>query len=492
MFYNKDKNSNLIDIELVYIKNKNISRRLLVEGSQNVETLCNTIKDILEIFPKLSDLTNLSVSNLKKKYNKDWIELNMNTPIENQIKQKDKIYFDLKFEDIWVDVIMTLKDEEDEKKTNKFSFELKTDVKKNSNELEKNLIYSGIGIWEPLKDSDDYYLFKGIEINLEEDCIKKEDINMTQQLENSKNNNSRQASNYDLYSNQSNDYFSFNDKISCTLKFINFTNYICNYITKEIKNIYQKSSYDDEESNNSQEEKVEFIKNFFNNNFRNLYLNKSKNIIEYVNERGRKNEILLKVSSEYFKEKEEVRFIESSNLISNSPANSFLRYIGPNISTKSLGKRDIEMQTIIQERGKYSFQDKINRNSFNSFNSSNSFKISENEQIDFNEEFIDEINFIRNDIDFDGIFDKINSYILNSKFKVYNDERKRNLKILEGEILKNAKLDSKEEAIKYSNAIKIDVFKDEEENYYENQLLKKYIIIFIVIVLVVVFIKIIF
>ena len=67
MFYNKDKNSNLIDIELVYIKNKNISRRLLVEGSQNVETLCNTIKDVLEIFPKLSDLTNLSVSNLKKK-----------------------------------------------------------------------------------------------------------------------------------------------------------------------------------------------------------------------------------------------------------------------------------------------------------------------------------------------------------------------------------------------------------------------------------------
>ena len=82
---------------MVYIKNKNISRRLLVEGSQNVETLCNTIKDILEIFPKLSDLNNLSVSNLKKKFIKDWIELNMNTPIENQIKQNDTIYFDLKF-----------------------------------------------------------------------------------------------------------------------------------------------------------------------------------------------------------------------------------------------------------------------------------------------------------------------------------------------------------------------------------------------------------
>jgi hypothetical protein len=344
----------------------------------------------------------------------------MNTPIENQIKQKDTIYFDLKFEDVWVDVIMTLKDEEDEKKTNKFSFELKTDVNKNSNELEKNLIYSGIGIWEPfLKDSGDYYLFKGIEINLEED-FKKEDINLSQQLENSKINNSRQASNYDLYNNQSNDnFFSFNDKISCTLIFINFTNFICNYITKEIKNSFKKNSNDDEESNNSQEEKVEFIKNFFNNNFRNLYLNKSKNIIEYVNERGRKNEILLKVSSEYFEEKEEIRYFESPNLICFSPVSSFIKNIGPNISTKSLGKREIEMQTIIHEGGKYSFQDRINRNSFNS---SNSDKISENEQIEFNEEYIDEINYIRNEIDFDGIFDKINSYILNSKFKIYNEK----------------------------------------------------------------------
>ena len=405
----------------------------------------------MEIFPKLSDLTNLSVSNLRKKCNKDWIELNMNTPIENQIKQKDTIYFDLKFEDVWVDVIMTLKDEEDEKKTNKFSFELKTDVNKNSNE------------------------FKGIEIDLEEDS-KKEDINLSQQLENSKINNSRQASNYDLYNNQSNDKFSFNDKISCTLIFINFTKFICNYITKEIKNSYKINSNDDDESNNGQEEKAEFIKNFFNNNFRNLYLNKSKNIIEYVNERGKKNEILLKVSSEYFKEKEEIRYFDSPNLIYFSPVSSFIKNIGPNISTKSLGKREIEMQTIIHEGGKYSFQDRINRNSFNS---SNSDKISENEQIDFNEEYIDEINYIRNEIDFDGIFDKINSYILNSKFKIYNDERKRNLKILEGEILKNAKLDSKEEVSKFSNIIKIDVFKDEEENYYENQLLKKYIIIFI-------------
>ena len=492
MFYNQNKNSNLIDIELVYIKNKNISRRLLVEGSQNVETLCNTIKDILEIFPKLSDLNNLSVSNLRKRYNKDWIELNMNTPIESQIKQKDTIYFDLNFEDVWVDVIMTLKDENDEKKTNKFSFELKTNVKKNTKELENNLIYSGLGIWEPLKERDDFYLFTGIEINLEEDSIKDESIKIEQKLDNSKINSSRQASSIDFINNQSSDNFSFNDKISCALKFINFTNYICNYVIKEIPHIHKNNFFNDEESNNSQEERVEFIKYFFNNNFRNIYLNKTKNIIEYVNERGRKNEILLKVSSEYVKEKEEVKYIEASNLINNSPLTSSIRNTGPNISTKSLGKRDIEMQTIIQEGGKYSFQDRNYRNSFNSFNSSNSYKISENEQIDFQEEYINEINYIKNEIDFDNIFDRINSYILDSNFKVYNDEIKRNLKILEGEILKNAKLSSKEEEIKYTNKNKSNMFKDEEEIYYENQLLKKYIIIFIIIVLVVVFIKIIF
>ena len=157
---------------MVYIKNQHISRRLLVEGNQNVETLCNIIKDILEIFPKLSGLTNLNVNNLKKKDNNNWIKLEMNIPLEKQIKQKDTIYFDLKFTDVWVDVIMTLKDEEDKTKTNKFNFELKMNVESDRQEIEKNLIYSGIGIWEPLKEPNDYYLFTGIEIKSEKDLIK--------------------------------------------------------------------------------------------------------------------------------------------------------------------------------------------------------------------------------------------------------------------------------------------------------------------------------
>ena len=493
MFYNKNKISNLIDIELVYIRDHSISRRLLVEGNQNVETLCNTIKDILEIFPKLSDLTNLSVSNLKKKNNKEWVELNMNIPIENQINQKDTVYFDLNFEDVWIDVIMTLKEEEDKTKIYKFSFELKTNIKKGTKDLEKNLIYSGISICEPLKRPDDYYLFIGIDINLEDNSKKEREIKLTQQLENSKNNSSRQQSNCNLYNNQSNDNFSFNDKISCTLKFINFTNYICNYVNKEITKISKKNLYNYGENNIIQEETMNSFKEIFNSNFRNLYLQKTEKIIDNVNAKKKENKILIKVSSEYIREEEELNYNEFNSL-NNSPVTSSLKNFGPHISIKSLGKRDIEMKNIIQESGNYSFQIGNNRNSINSilsFNSSNYEKMSE-KIIDFEEKSNEEINNIMNEIDFDNIFDNINSYIVSSSFKDCNDGRTRNLKILEGEIFKNSKLGSKEDAIKNTNTAKTNIFKEVYENYNHHQLLKKYTIIFIVIILAIVFIKIIF
>ena len=485
---------------MVYIKNQNISRRLLVEGNQNVETLCNIIKDVLEIFPKLSGLTNLNVNNLKKKENNNWIRLEMNIPIENQINQKDIIYFDLEFTDVWVDVIMILKDEEDKTKTNKFNFELKMNVESDRQELEKNLIYSGIGIWEPLKEPNDYYLFIGIEIKSEKDLIKEGAIKMARQIENSRknlvkynrNNNNVQESNINLYKIQSNDKFkfSFNDKISCTLKFINFTNYIYKHVTKEIENIPKNNSYYD------QEEKMISIKKFFNNKFNNLYLSKSKNIDENVNEKKIKNKILCKVSPEYFREKEEITsnyniFYNSTNY---SPETLPIKNMGPCTSIKSLGKINIEMKDFIQDSANYSFQEKKYRNSLNSFNSSNSDKVSEKEQIDFEkeEDYIEEIKYIMYEIDFDDIFDNIHPYILCNYFKDCNDGRTRNLKILEGVLLKNTKLDSKEEAIKNTNTIKTSAFKDEDENYYQNQLIKKHVIIIIIIILVIILIKIIF
>jgi hypothetical protein len=207
-----------------------------------------------------------------------------------------------------------------------------------------------------------------------------------------------------------------------------------------------------------------------------------------------KSNFLFKVSQEYFKEKEEASnnyniYYNSTNY---SPEVLPIRNMGSYMSIKSFGKINIEMKEFIQESGNYSFQYRNDRNSFNSFNSSNSDKMPEKEQINFEEDYIEEIKYIIYEIDFDEILDTINPYILCSNFKDCNDGRTRNLKILEGEILKNAKLGSKEEAIKNINTIKTNIFKDEDENYYQNQLIKKHIIIIIVIILVIVLIKIIF
>ena len=202
----------------------------------------------------------------------------------------------------------------------------------------------------------------------------------------------------------------------------------------------------------------EEIKEFFNKKFSQLYLSKSKSIIENVNEDKTKNKILCKVSPDYFEEKEEVlnNYIIFYNSTNNSPDTSPAKNMVSHISNKSFGKANIEMQDFVQESANYSFQFGNNRNYKNSFNSSyslNSDKLSEKEQIDFEKNYIDEINYLLYEIDLDDIFFKINPYILSSNFKDCNDGRTRNLKILEGEILKNAKLGSKEEAIKNSNAL---------------------------------------
>ena len=146
----------------------------------------------------------------------------MNVPIEKQINQKDIIYFDLEFGEVWVDVIMTVKDGDDETKKNKFKFELRTESNpKNIKDLETILVYCGIGIWERLKEKDDYYLLSKIDIN-SEIGPKKEKA-----LDNIKSSKSI----FDSNINQ----FGYNDKIICTLIFINFTNYITEKIEQKIR-----------------------------------------------------------------------------------------------------------------------------------------------------------------------------------------------------------------------------------------------------------------
>ena len=119
---------------------------------------------MLEILPKLSGLDGLEVNNLRKKDGNGWTELSPDNKIKNHLKQKDVIYFDLKFTDIWIDVIMTVKDSNDETKTNKISFELKKELKGNDSELELSLINLGIRSWKQFKEEEDFYLVSNFEI----------------------------------------------------------------------------------------------------------------------------------------------------------------------------------------------------------------------------------------------------------------------------------------------------------------------------------------
>ena len=175
VYYSKNATANLLDIEVVFVKNKNISGRLLVEGNQLIYSLCTSIKDMLDIFPKLKDLNSIQVYNLKKKEGNTWKLLVMDKLIKDSIKQKDVIYFDLWFNDVWVDITMTLKYNNDESKINKIAFELKTGLESKINDLETTLINIGITSWSWIKEQeeDDYYLLSEFKIISEKGQIDK-------------------------------------------------------------------------------------------------------------------------------------------------------------------------------------------------------------------------------------------------------------------------------------------------------------------------------
>lgn len=149
---------NLIDIQVEFIKNPKMSKRLLVEGDQSMDMLCNTIKDVYEIFPKLSGLNNSKVINLKKKIENGSVDLKMSGKIQEQIKQKDIIYFDFLLNEVWVEVVMTLKDT---KIFKKISFELRVESKTTKKKLKNDLIYYGISFLGEYKKENnlDYFLF---------------------------------------------------------------------------------------------------------------------------------------------------------------------------------------------------------------------------------------------------------------------------------------------------------------------------------------------
>ena len=480
IYYTKNFTSNLIDIEVVYINNESISGRLLVEGEQTIDTLCNSIKDMLDIFPKLNGLDRLVVTNLQKKEeNNELVELIMDNQIKNHIKQKDVIYFDLIFSDVWIDVTMTLKDNDDESKTNKISFELKIQMKNYKKELETTLANLGIRTWKQLKEQEqeqDYYLLSNLNIISENnitDCKSK-------QVRTSKKNVMD-------FSNSQN--FDFNNKITCSLTFINFTNYIYSMAIEEVerRNKLKKNLNYFEENKVTGDQKMNVIKFFFNNHFKSLYFDKTKNknIIEI-------DKILCKLSPEYKnqEEEEEMNNFHIFYSTNNSPIYSQRRFIGPLVSRISEGKKDIEMD-IFDYSEKSNNQNKTINND-NSFSDSyKSIKSDEDSDVDDRNYEIEEINFIKNEIDFEKEIDKFNPYMLISSFDESDIYRTRNLNFLDGEILKYNKINvNKELYKKITKDVKNNLSINEGE--YSNHLIKKYAVVFLIIVLLIVLFKIIF
>ena len=128
--------STLIDIEVVFRKNTNIKKKIMIDSKNiNINILNRKILEVCEIFPKLSGLNRFSPKNLMKKTENGEVSIKEEV---NFLKSKDVILFDLSFYEIWLDIQMTLKC--DDIIVKKIKFELKVTLDKEKNYLDNILI----------------------------------------------------------------------------------------------------------------------------------------------------------------------------------------------------------------------------------------------------------------------------------------------------------------------------------------------------------------
>ena len=265
------------------------------------------------------------------------------------------------------------------------------------------------------------------------------------------------------------------------LTFINLTNYIYNISIEEIeqRNKIMKNVSYFVKAQNAGTNKMDIIKHYFNNNIHNLYLNKAKNIKMI-------DKLLCKLSPEFKEDEEDVNIYPLLNSLNNSPYNSSMRFIGP--FKKNEYTKEIEMDDINENSGFISFQDKTN-NKDNSLIFSKSSFSGEIKDFQENNNDLEEINYIKNEINFDKLIDNFNPYLLIS----FNDSdsdlyRTRNLEFVEGELIninkKNASKDNEKKNNKDNNTSI-----NEEEYLYNNRLLRKYVAILVIIVFMIVLFK---
>ena len=85
--------SNLIDIEVIFTNHPDIRRKLMVEVYDDMSLLNSRIREVCEIYSKLSGLNGLSAYHFQKKTENGLVDLKETGLIGDSIKSKDVIYF---------------------------------------------------------------------------------------------------------------------------------------------------------------------------------------------------------------------------------------------------------------------------------------------------------------------------------------------------------------------------------------------------------------
>ena len=327
----------MIELEFSYSKdkkNKDLNFHLYVDNDSTTDDLRELIKSIIKGKPSMSGL-DFDVTKLKKGNNE---ELEEGKKIEN-LKSKDVIFFDLKFNEFWLNIEIHIeevsldKDNIFNNRKNMVKSVANLQIKMNKNKdtyidsfeyilvgiaidffdykpKEKNLEQTDDNIEENTSEDGDYYLLykkqnltkiltnkninlneNNFNINNNKNLKNKKNIEMKEILKKDENDEKKEEKNNIFKKGEKIDFTKY-EKIKYKFSFINFTNYI---IKEELL---------DEDENEIERKKNEFNKNFLQN-----YLIYTDNIY-------RKNRILCLLKS---KEKEDnINNINDIDIYSNN------------------------------------------------------------------------------------------------------------------------------------------------------------------------------
>ena len=131
-----------------------------------MELLSKRIGETMERFAIFSGL-GLTATNLYIKNDKGLNPAPLDGIVSDYIKSGDTIIFDLDYDEIWIEVDMTLSCVG---KEYKFLFSLKVDLNEKIINFKQNIISISVGLWNNLKKEDNneiniYYLLKKFEFD---------------------------------------------------------------------------------------------------------------------------------------------------------------------------------------------------------------------------------------------------------------------------------------------------------------------------------------